>query len=76
MKPLKDVLNTLINRSPSLQALFIKGGDFSNPYRSINAAPIEKFIGKKYPSYFKIKKGQEDGDSHINQRIRIKFETD
>jgi len=75
-KPLKDVINELLKKSPLLQELFMKGYDISNPFKSKLVGEKEEFIGKKYPSYFKLMKGEEEKDCHINQRFRVQFETD
>jgi hypothetical protein len=80
-KPLEKVLENILKKSPTLSSLFIAGNRVPTPFKSINVADEEKpFIGKKYPSYFKVK-GIEYGkvlhkDCHINMRCRIQFETD
>jgi len=75
-KPLKEILNNVIKNSPSLQALFLLGGDFSNPYKKRKAGETKKFKGKRFPTYFLISNGQEEKDCHINQRFKVQFETD
>ena len=75
-KPLKEVLEKIINKSPSLQALFKTGGDFSNPFMPTDLGVEELYIGKDYPSYFRLLKGEAEKECHINQRFRVQFETD
>jgi len=75
-KPLKEVIDELLKRSPLLQELFIKGFDISNPFKSKLVGEKEHFIGKQYPSYFKLMIGEAEKECHINQRFRVQFETD
>lgn len=80
-KPLEDILSTIINRYPTLSALFLEGKRISSPFKTIQARAEEKeYKGKAYPTYFKFK-GKEYGtdlqrECHINMRSRITFETD
>lgn len=80
-KPLEDVLRPLIEKSPSLSNLFLKGVRMSNPFKTRTVgAQDEVFEGKTYPTYFKFK-GKKFGtelrqNCHINHRSRITFETD
>jgi hypothetical protein len=75
-KPLQEVLETIIKKSPSLKALFKQGGDFSNPYDMTSGDDDEEFVGKKFPTYFRLMKGEEIKDCHIGQRFRVQYETD
>jgi hypothetical protein len=80
-KPLEDILKSLLEHSPTLSALFLKGTRAVNPFKTIKVRESEKeFVGKKHPTYFKFK-GKDYGfelhrDCHINYRARITFETD
>jgi hypothetical protein len=80
-KPLEEVLRTLLQRSPTLAALFLKGQRATNPFKTAKVRSEEKeFEGKKHPTFFKFK-GKDYGkelqkDCHINQRCRVTFETD
>jgi hypothetical protein len=76
MKPLRDALVEILKKSPSLQALFLKGKDISNPFKSIFAGEADEFIGKTHPTYFRLMKGHDHKQCHINQRFRVQFETD
>ena len=75
-KPLQEVLQTIIQKSPSLKALFKQGGDFSNPYDMTSGADDEEFVGKNFPTYFRLMNGEERKDCHIGQRFRVQYETD
>ncbi len=75
-KPLKDVLDDLLKNSPTLQTLFMKGNDLSNPFKSKLVGETKVFIGKKSPTYFRLMEGQKESVCHINQRFRVQFETD
>lgn len=75
-RPLKNVLNDILKKSPALTALFITGADLSNPFRSKLVGEQESFEGKPHPSYFTLKRGDEFKKVHINLRFRAQFETD
>ena len=51
-KPLKEVLDSIIRKSPSLAALFITGKDLSNPFKPKRVGKKKTFIGKERPDYF------------------------
>lgn len=80
-KPLEDILRSLLEHSPTLSSLFMRGLRASNPFKTIQVAGEQQpFHGKKHPTVFKFK-GKEYGrdlrrDCHINQRCRVIFETD
>lgn len=80
-KPLEQILQSILKQSPTLSELFLKGTRISTPFKTIQAQSTEeKFIGKRFPSYFKFK-GKDYGqvqqrECHINLRSRLIFETD
>jgi len=80
-KPLTDILNKILKKSPTLSQLFLKGTRISNPFKSFEVQSKEtKYMGKKHPSYFKFK-GKDSGyvfkrTCNVNVRARIQFETD
>ena len=80
-KPLKDTLEALLKRSPTLAALFLQGDRISTPFKTTRATTDEQpFVGKSYPTYFHFR-GKDYGfelhrDCPINMRCRIAFETD
>ncbi len=81
-KPLEDILESLIKKSPTLANLFRKGLRASNPFKSVKVREQEEkpFDGKRFPAFFKLK-GKDYGqelvrETPINMRSRITFETD
>lgn len=80
-KPLKEVLEELIKRSPSLASLFNLGSHVSNPFKSKSVgAGTKKYEGKQYPTFFKFKERKYGEtlirDTAVNFRARVSFETD
>ena len=80
-KPLEEILESILKKSPTLANLFLKGNRASNPFKTIKVRGKEKpFHGNRFPTFFKIK-GREYGtelirETPINSRSRITFETD
>jgi len=80
-RPLEDILESLLQQSPTLSALFLQGKRLSNPFKTIKSqAKDEPFKGKRYPTYFKFK-DKEPGielrrECPLNKRFRLTFETD
>jgi hypothetical protein len=55
-KPLEEILKSLLEHSPTLSALFLRGQRATNPFKTLQVQQQEKkFEGKKHPSYFKFK---------------------
>ncbi len=79
-KPLKEVLNNIIRKSPSLAALFITGKDLSNPFKPKGVGKKEAYIGKERPEFFRLFKRHRRprlNERPLNRhRFRIQFETD
>ena len=78
-KPLVDVLENIIKKSPTLAALLIRGKQISNPFNMESVASQEKFKGKEFPTYFKsVKEFTEKKPKHcpINHEFRVQYETD
>lgn len=78
-KPLVSIIEKAIKNSPSLSKLFVKGVKIQNPFNLDFSGNQEIFKGKKYPTYFAlVKEFPPEKPKHcpINQRFRIKFETD
>jgi hypothetical protein len=79
-KPLAEVLEKIVRKSPSLSALLLEGSRIKNPFKLTGAATaVEEFNGKEYPSYFKLKKiFTEDNPKkcELDRKFRIQFETD
>jgi hypothetical protein len=80
-KPLEEILNEILRKSPVLSSLFITGNRLTNPFKPKKVIAGEKtFLGKRYPTYFHVK-GKAPGkphqrECHINMRCRVIFETD
>lgn len=79
-KPLADVLENIIKKSPSLSSLFLQGIRIKNPFKLIGVTEIGKFKGKEFPAYFKLTKEYSKGKPKFcpinNRKFRIQYETD
>lgn len=78
-RPLKEILEKLIKKTPSLALLFRPGWRVSNPFDLEKAAPAEKFKGKKFPTYFTLAHNfpeKKPKPAHLKSRFRVEFETD
>jgi hypothetical protein len=49
-KPLQDVLEQILKRSPALARIFLTGTRLSNPFASVDAIVAQEFRGKAHPS--------------------------
>jgi hypothetical protein len=78
-KPLADVLENIIKKSPSLSSLFMHGVRIRNPFNLTGVKEQEEFKGKEFPTYFELvkeyPKSKPKGCS-INKKFRIQYETD
>lgn len=78
-KPLVEILENVIKKSPTLSNLLIKGERITNPFNLDNAGKTDKFQGKEYPTFFSLKKEFSKNRPKLNpqnQKFRIIFETD
>lgn len=78
-KPLADVLENIIKKSPSLSSLFMQGIRIKNPFKFTDAKEEVKFKGKEFPTYFKLAKEYSKDKPKvcaINRRFRVQYETD
>lgn len=80
-KPLEKILESVLKKSPTLAALFLRGQRISNPFKAREVSESTRpFKGKRYPTYFKFIGKDWDAvlhrQCHINMRCRIAFETD
>jgi hypothetical protein len=75
-KPLQEILDDLLRKSPSLSALFIKGKDIGNPTKSRLVGQQDTFEGKTHPTFFKIFKKDQSREVQLGRRFRIQFNTD
>ena len=73
-------MQKLVNMSPSLSQILIKGGRITSPFNLEEVGTGQEFKGKMFPSYFKlVKEFSKDKPKHcpINQeKFYIQFETD
>ena len=79
-KPLVDVMESIIRKSPSVAHLLGRIGPLSDPFKSTNGTSAKKFLGKSHPSFFRFRNkdyGEElYRQTARNMRSRIQFETD
>src|SRR5207302_10657167 len=55
-KPLEDILEALLKKSPTLANLFLKGVRASNPFKPEKVREEETpFQGNRFPTFFKLK---------------------
>ena len=79
-KPFKDVLESILSKSPTIAALFSGIGPLSDPFKSKKVKSGNGFHGKPHPSIFRFR-DKDYGHvlqrtSPINMRSRLVFETD
>jgi hypothetical protein len=80
-KPLEEILESLLKKSPTLSKLFLLGERLSNPFKTTNVTSEPKpFEGKTHPTYFKFKDKKYgevlNKECHCNMWFRATFETD
>ncbi len=74
-KPLKELLEDILKKSPALASLLIPGLKLKTPFDLRGVSEKEHYIGKEFPTYFKILlKGAKE--CPINSKFRIQYETD
>jgi len=74
-KPLKEMLEDILKKSPALSSLLIPGFKLKSPFDMRNVREKNGFVGKDYPTYFRIIL-EEVKLCPINSRFRIQYETD
>jgi len=79
-KPLADVLESIIKKSPSLSSLFTRGIRIKNPFNLTGVTEKGEFKSKRFPTYFELaKKYPKEKPKPCpinNRRFRIQYETD
>ena len=77
-KPLIDVLENVIQGSPSLSKLFIAGQRLSNPFKTESSGEKDVYTGFEFPTFFSIKTKKDHFQKKIpiNVKAQITFETD
>ena len=79
-KPLEELLEQLLARSPGLSRLLLSGGQISDPFKHVKVRGTRAYKGRRFPTYFRFE-GEDYGNvlrrgCHIKQRFRVTFETD
>lgn len=77
-KPLAEILENIIKKSPSLSKLFLEGVRIRNPFKLVEVKTKTEFKGKRFPTYFKLSKEYPEDkpkNAPINRRFRVQFET-
>ena len=80
-KPLKNVLQDILSKSPVLSKVLLAGTKLTNPFNtSSDGGSSANFEGKKHPTFFNVKgkltNGQLIKTVPINSSFRLQFETD
>jgi len=78
-KPLAEVIEAILKKSPTLSKLFINGVRLPNPFNVVKSKSQDEYVGNRFPSCFKlIKDFDENNPKHspINTRTRVQYKTD
>lgn len=73
------VLEELVRTSPALAAIFSPGTRIHNPWLPEEDEPTAPFVGKRFPTFFRIRHEPEGGlvkSCPNNRTCRVQFETD
>lgn len=77
-KPLADVIENMLKKSPVLSRLFKEGLRITSPFDLTGASTTDEYKGKTFPDYFQIIKEYDETNPKecpINRRFRIQFKT-
>ncbi|HZX09834.1 MAG TPA: hypothetical protein VFG01_02715, partial [Acidobacteriota bacterium] len=78
-KPLAEVVEDILKKSPTLSKIFVQGVRLPNPFKLKNVKKKKKFIGKRFPTYFKLAKkhpNYKPKECPENVRFRVQYKTD
>lgn len=79
-KPLAEIIEDIIKKSPTLAKLFVQGVRLQNPFLvEKTARPKKVFEGKRFPTFFTLIKKhtiEHPKCSPINVKLRVQYETD
>jgi len=78
-KPLKDLLESIVKKSPTLSRLFKEGVRITDPFKSDDHKEEEEFKGQQFPTFFapvKESPKSHPKNCHQNFRFRIPCKTD
>ena len=78
-KPMADVLSKVIQNSPTLSSLLLKGERLSSPFKTKKTKAKAVFEGKDFPTFFSpVKNFVKDSPRlcELNRKANMKFSTD
>jgi len=78
-RPLADVIENILKRSPALSKLFLEGVRIPNPFKFEKAKTGEDYKGRQFPTYFTLVgkyPAETPKNCPINVRLRVQFKTD
>jgi len=79
-RPLADVIEQILKKSPVLYKLFIEGVRIQNPFKLEKAKGEVKFQGKNFPTHFTLIEKYPEINSKTcpknNTRFRVQYKTD
>ena len=78
-RPLADVIENILKKSPTLSKLFIDGVRIPNPFKIEKAKTQRIYLGKKFPTYFTLIDKhpiETPKNCPINVRFRVQYKTD
>lgn len=78
-KPLADVIEAILRKSPTLSKLFIKGVRLPNPFKVTKAKAQEEYNGNRFPTLFNLIREFKKNNPRpcpLNIRFRIQYKTD
>jgi len=78
-KPLVEVMDSILKKSPTLSKLFVEGVRLQYPFKLKRAKAATEFEGKKYPLYFALSNGHGAGNRRscpIDRKVRVLYKTD
>lgn len=78
-QPLKDVLENILKKSPTLTRLFVQGLKLQSPFNLVPASIDKEFHGKEFPTHFSLSKkypSTNPKSAHKGSKFRVEFKTD
>jgi len=78
-KPLADVIENILKKSPTLSKLFMDGVRITNPFKLKSVNDLKVYEGKEFPTFFKLKNNfSKSNPKHcsINRKFRVQYQTD
>ena len=78
-KPMTDILENAIKKSPTLSGFLLHGDRIKDPFKMDGVAAKKEFNGKKFPTFFNLTKELLKDNPKlcaINREFKIQYETD